>query len=125
MKLATDETTKETFKIGIYMRVRFQPDDFTANVLWLTLFAFTFVRTCVHVTFQLKRKVWTSLETSGSKFWLKVFYDNGGSAEKIAKPPVKRRKITAVTGVSWKNNSDYSRFLENFRRSITTHIFEK
>ena len=36
--------------------------------------------------------------------------------KKIAKPPVIRRKISAVTGVSWKNNSDYSRFLGNFRR---------
>ena len=35
---------------------------------------------------------------------------------KNAKPPVIRRKITAVTGVSLKNNSDYSRFLGNFRR---------
>ena len=36
----------------------------------------------------------------GSKFWLKFFYDNCGSVEKIAKLPVFCRKITAVTGVS-------------------------
>ena len=38
----------------------------------------------------------------GSKFWLKFFHDNGGSAEK------KRESA----GVSYKNNGGYRRFLE-------------
>ena len=40
------------------------------------------------------------------------FSDNGGSVEKIAKPPVIRRKKTAVTGLSSKFSSSYRRFLE-------------
>ena len=51
----------------------------------------------------------------GSSFWLKFFYDIGGSAEKNAKTPVFRRKITvvitfrgkivAVTGISLQNSA--------------------
>ena len=50
----------------------------------------------------------------GRNFGSKFFYDNGGSA--------KKKRETA--GISYKNNSSYSRFLGNFRPLITTHILE-
>ena len=55
----------------------------------------------------------------GSKFWLKFSYDNAGSAEKNATAPVFRRKITAVTGISWRKNSGYLTFIAKFLRNQT------
>ena len=46
-------------------------------------------------------RIQSGTKPSGSKFWLKILCNNGGSAEeKSQKPPVIRRQITAVTSVS-------------------------
>ena len=60
---------------------------------------------CIDVSFNYKLDFESLKGNSGepeSKFWLKFFYDNGGSA--------KKKRETA--GISYKNNGGYRRFLE-------------
>ena len=57
-------------------------------------------------------KLQTCLRATGSKFWLKISYDSGGSAEKNS-------KNNGVYGVSWKVSSGYLRFGIGYRNFVT------
>ena len=68
--------------------------------------AFLYSKKIIMMNFlQLTLKVCPQVNDPGSKFRLKFFYDNDGSAGKKCE----------TTGISYKNNGGYRRLFENFR----------